>query len=436
MFFLRIVCRVIPGLLLKSRPRAILLGGSADRALDRSTGRVVDGPDGSMVAENHMQVAEPEALASPSSWSMPSHSSYLSCKYFTSLDVFRFLAIMAVLWHHTSEGYAWLPVSQRGFLGVDLFFVISGFLIVTLLLRERDRTGGISLRQFYLRRTLRIFPIYYAILGGLTAFFLFVKPGSSMAGPFFRDLPYQAFYLSNLLGVGGTLLGITWSLATEEQFYLVWPPIEKWLGRYAIPILLGIIAVNQVINFGFLDQWLGESRQHRSILQTTFTPICLGVLLAHALHEDRWFNRIASVLGRPWTSMVLLPLLLLVGSIPQPDISGWHRLLLHVLMMLLVASCVIREDNWLYRSLGFGLVRRIGVISYGMYLFHMFVIHITRLLIGSERTAPPFTFFLVTAALTIVLAELSFRFYESPFLRLKDRLHASARKKAEARSAG
>jgi peptidoglycan/LPS O-acetylase OafA/YrhL len=381
-----------------------------------------------------MQVAEPVALVSPSTSPVPSHAAFLSCKYFSSLDVFRFLAIMAVLWHHTSEGFARLPASERGYLGVDFFFEISGFLIVTLLLRERDRTGRIAFRQFYVRRSLRIFPIYYGMLGAMTAFFLFVRPHATMAGPFFRELPYQALYLSDFWDAK-TILFFTWSLSAEEQFYVFWPPVEKWLRGFTIPILLAVIAVNQLINFGLMGPTFGEYAREHSILQITFTPICLGVLLAHLLHDRRWFDRIASFFGRPWSSIVLGASVALACNVPNPDLAGWPRLMIQVLMILLMASCVICEDNWLNRMLGFRWVRRIGVISYGMYLYHEFVVHVVRLILGSEKTAPPFSFFLVTSALTILVAELSFRFYETPFLKLKDRLHASAaRKKAAAGS--
>src|SRR5947209_2024832 len=191
---------------------------------------------------------------------MPSHEEYLSRRYFSSLDIFRCWSILAVIWHHSQKGVAWFPASDRGFLGVDFFFVISGFLIVTLLLRERDRAGDISLRQFYLRRSLRIFPIYYALLGALTAFFLFVKPHANMARSFFETLPYQAFYLSNFVDHSGSILFFTWSLATEEQFYLAWPPVEKWLRGAAVPLLLSVIVVNQLVNFGMLDGLIGDLR--------------------------------------------------------------------------------------------------------------------------------------------------------------------------------
>jgi peptidoglycan/LPS O-acetylase OafA/YrhL len=88
-----------------------------------------------------------------------SHATYRTTKHFASLDGVRCCCILAVIWHHCPHPPSPANVLERGFLGVDMFFVLSGFLIVTLLLRERDRSGRINLKNFYVRRTLRIFPI-------------------------------------------------------------------------------------------------------------------------------------------------------------------------------------------------------------------------------------------------------------------------------------
>jgi peptidoglycan/LPS O-acetylase OafA/YrhL len=365
------------------------------------------------------------AGAQPETELATAHASFLGCKYFSSLDVFRFLAIVAVVWHHTVDGVAWLPASSRGFLGVDFFFVISGFLIVTLLLRERARNGSISLRQFYLRRSLRIFPIYYGLIGVVSAFVL-VKPGAGIARNFWETWPFQVFYLSNFIDASGLILFFTWSLSTEEQFYLIWPPVERWSRRFAIPILVGVIVVNQLVNFRLLDRLLGDWK-YLSIAQITFTPICLGVLLAHLLHDRRWFGRLAGLFGGRWASMALLLALFLACNLPNPDLSGWPRLLIQVLMTLLLTSCVIREDSELNRLLGFRIIRRIGVISYGMYLYHMFTIHAAKVALDRAHVKFPAALFVLGLLLTIVSAELSYRFYEMPFLRLKDRLGHSSR---------
>jgi peptidoglycan/LPS O-acetylase OafA/YrhL len=369
----------------------------------------------------------------------PSHEEFLSRRYFSSLDIFRCWSIVAVIWHHSQKGVAWFPASDRGFLGVDFFFVISGFLIVTLLLREREREGEISLRRFYLRRALRIFPIYYAMLGAMTLVLLFIKPHARMAPAFFEELPYQAFYLSNL-AKNTTILVFTWSLATEEQFYVFWPPIERWLRKAAIPLLLLVIAVNQCINFGLIRTFHHVFGEDQAIFQVTFTPICLGVLVAHLLHWRPGFDWMSSWLGARWSSLVMLGVLLLACNVPIPDLMGWPRLVIQLSMALLLVSCVVREDHRLGDLLGWRAARRIGVVSYGMYLFHMFVVVFVGTMLGRAATLP-LVGFLLSVALTIVVAELSFRFYETPFLRLKDVLGrgsrpARAREPGEARVAG
>ncbi|MHC4824836.1 MAG: acyltransferase family protein, partial [Planctomycetota bacterium] len=227
------------------------------------------------------------------------HRDYLDRRTFGSLDGLRAASILAVIWHHaTQRGIFSLPMADRGFLGVDMFFVLSGFLIVTLLLREFDRNGRISLRNFYARRTLRIFPVYYAVLGALTLLYLW-KPEAGSASTFFAELPFYATYTSNW--VDTTVLALTWSLATEEQFYLFWPPVERYLKPLAVPILLVVIGISQLVNFGFFDSQLanifGDDASILPILQVTFTPICFGVLLARLLHSPQGYLRLARFCG-------------------------------------------------------------------------------------------------------------------------------------------
>src|SRR5262249_2721724 len=117
-------------------------------------------------------------------------------KRFDSLDGLRCLAIVPVVWHHATprplEG-----VLGRGPLGVDLFFAISGFLITTLLLRERENQGRIAMRAFYMRRTLRIFPLYYLVLGAFVLHALLFREHGEARDHFLRSLPFHATYTTN-----------------------------------------------------------------------------------------------------------------------------------------------------------------------------------------------------------------------------------------------
>lgn len=356
---------------------------------------------------------------------MSGHHAFLTRRFFGSLDGLRCLAIVAVIWHHTEDGLPRLPASQRGYLGVDLFFAISGFLIVTLLLRERDRSGTISLPRFYQRRSLRIFPVYYGLFGVLVFVFGVWKPGSRMSEIFFHYLPYHLTFTSNWIQ-DVSFLSITWSLAAEEQFYLLWPPVERWFRHAAVGLLLVLIAANQAINLGGIGRgW------DLNILSVTFTPICLGVLLAHGLHSRGSYDRVARAVGWPGAPAVFLVAVVLAMNIHVDDLSGWPRLLIQVLMVLLLASCVAREDHILAGPLAWPPIRRIGVISYGLYLFHMFARHGAESLLTRAGVLFPGSLFFACLAISVVAAELSFRLYETPFLRLKDAL--SPRRSADLR---
>jgi peptidoglycan/LPS O-acetylase OafA/YrhL len=353
-----------------------------------------------------------------------SFKDYRTRRVFGSLDGIRAGSILAVIWHHsTPQGSFSLPMFDRGFLGVDMFFVLSGYLIVTLLLREHERNGKISLRNFYARRTLRIFPVYYAVLGSLSLLYLW-KPESGSAATFFAELPYYATYTSNWVSV--SVLALTWSLATEEQFYLFWPPIERYLRPVVIPILLVVIAINQLLNFGVLDPFMpghfDGSHGGLEILEVTFTPICLGVLLAHSLHNPRGYTRLARWAGKRYHSLVGAIIILIACNLPNADISGWNRLLIHLGMAYFLVCVVIREDHLLQRALSFRPIKRLGAISYGMYLYHIFAVIAASQILGySPSINSPVINFLLTTLLTVIVSELSFRLFELPIMRWKKR---------------
>jgi peptidoglycan/LPS O-acetylase OafA/YrhL len=307
-----------------------------------------------------------------------------------------------------------------------MFFVLSGFLIVTLLLRERNRTGTISLRSFYARRTLRIFPIYYLVVFAVLAYYLVAKPDSPATRDYYAVLPFLLTYTLNWAHVPAGNMGIMWSLATEEQFYLVWPLVEKTLRPIGLAVMLAtVLVVNQLINFGVLDglfERLYGVQPRLPILDATFTPIALGVLLAHLLHEARSFGPAFRLLGGRGSCLIFGFFLILLIALWPGDISGMGRLSIQVVMMLLLGSLVVREDHWARFLLLLRPLAYIGVISYGMYVYHMWVIHAVR--VGFERLGwdlRSLSFFVGVVAGTTVVASLSYRFIERPLLKLKSR---------------
>jgi peptidoglycan/LPS O-acetylase OafA/YrhL len=355
------------------------------------------------------------------------HAAYRERRVFGSLDGLRGLSIAAVVWHHTNDGSvsAYLPGARLGFLGVDLFFVLSGFLIVTLLLRERDRSGAISLRDFYARRALRIFPLYYGVLLAFTV--LYWSRVDPRAETFRSDLPYLALYLSNWIATPS--LAIAWSLAAEEQFYLLWPPVERWLRRCAVPLIVAFISVSELIQLGWLDPLLARAfgwtpEEPRMLRETSFAPICFGVLLAHVLHRRASFERVAALWSHPLAAPLALLALLAIPQLFPGDIRGWPRLLAQLLMLNVLASAVVREDHALARFYAWRPLARLGAVSYGVYLLHHIGIGVAErasALVSPSIWELPLAPFILGGLCAFALAELSFRYYEQPFLKLKRR---------------
>jgi peptidoglycan/LPS O-acetylase OafA/YrhL len=360
----------------------------------------------------------------------PTHADFLQRSYFEGLNGIRCVAIVAVVWHH-SVGFFPLPIFSRGFLGVDLFFILSGFLITTLLLREKTQTGDIDLKAFWVRRFLRLMPAYYGMLLTLLAVYLVFKPHDPHTQALAKGFPVYALYLSNWINPGAVNLGPTWSLATEEQFYLFWPPIEAFVSQALGAIVwVAALVVNQLINFGALDGVIQSvfgiaPGQHPEILQTTFTPILLGVGLAHVMNSRRGYEGLQKWAGFPHATAVLALLLLALLNIALPDISGLPRLTLHVLATLFLAAILFAPSSRTTRLLESRPAVFVGTISYGIYLYHLFALHGARAILA-KLSLPEFpSLFLIGLALSIVMAAASYYLYEVHFLRLRHRFRAA-----------
>lgn len=353
------------------------------------------------------------------------HGDYLRTRTFASLDGVRFLAITAVVFFHSAHAEtpftAFNTVINRGFLGVDLFFVLSGFLIVTLLLREQGTTGTIRIGQFYRRRALRILPPWALLLGVLALVYGLVNPGSVEARRYFEALPFNLTFTSNWVQAAG-ITGILWSLSTEEQFYLVWPLVQRYLGPRTIAVLLVlVIAVNQLFNFGIFR----DAHDSLKVLQTTFTPMALGALLANLLHRPRGFAVVFPWTGFRGAPVVTLLVMVVLMAWPNDDISGLHRLAIQAAMTVFLASCVVREPHALRGALGWKPVARLGKVSYGVYLYHLVALALVNAGMARLGVDVGAVTAVLTLGLAFLFAEVSYRFWETPFLKLKDRTPAA-----------
>ncbi|MFK5956620.1 MAG: acyltransferase [Planctomycetota bacterium] len=354
------------------------------------------------------------------------HKSFRNTRIFGSLDGLRCLSILAVIWHHTASNAFDLPLAGRGHHGVTLFFAISGFLITTLLIREKGRNGTISLKKFYIRRSLRIFPLYYAVLGIYVVLVFAMERGTEAGDTFMGNLvPYLTYTSNWFVDLHGerVIFYFAWSLATEEQFYLFWPYIQKrcsyWTPAY---IMSGLLVITYLASYGYLglpDSFL------LTVLQSIMPGICLGAILAHLLHHKRTFPALMKVLGHRFSAPLFLAAL--IGYCALPTIDDW---IVHALGMLLVGSCVCREDHFLQRPFNWSPIRWMGVISYGMYMLHMLAKNAVGLLAGKigfsleEATLgihPAVLEFLGTTIFVVIAATISYKTFEAYFLKLKSR---------------
>jgi peptidoglycan/LPS O-acetylase OafA/YrhL len=351
-----------------------------------------------------------------------SFQSFLSTRYFSGLDACRALSVLGVIWTHVS-GVHDINLLNQGNKGVDLFFAISGFLVSTLLLREYARNGRIALGDFYIRRTLRIFPLYYAVLAVYCVLVFLTLRGTPRAMEFWNNLPAFTSYTSNWfvnLNNGadhGVTFYLAWSLATEEQFYLFWPSLmvfllwklnTDWILAPAAMALIGLQALAAYVDGGLLA----------TVIASMAPAILLGAAFAVLLNKRSTFNFLYPILG----SKLMAPAAgLWVLAMMQLDAP---LVLTRFMMAVLVATVCVREDTYLHPLLKWRPAAFVGTISYGIYLMHMLVANFVRNVLGH---ASGIDVFMATTVLVIVIAYLSFHFFETPVLRMKNRFGAHRR---------
>ena len=343
--------------------------------------------------------------------------------YRPELDCLRFLAFFAVYLTHSLPHNPELWVSHRiprpvaaflaavassGRFGVTLFFLLSAYLITALLLREKYATGTINLRAFYLRRILRIWPLY---------FFALVL---AVCWPWVGRMPLR--YIPGFLLLSGNwaqvMLGpmpswasILWSVSIEEQFYLIWPTVVRGCSRRTLIWVATLLIV--IANLSRL--WISTKNLPLAVLwestNTNLDSFGIGILCA----------------------------ILLNGSIPK--FSRWARIALFIdgLALFVSAGTIDPEHQFPFAAFSFPVATvgslllflalcgsslklrplvYLGKISYGLYVYHKLALTMAGLIIGKDRFP---VFWMAGLAITITLAPLSYRFLESPFLHLKER---------------
>ncbi|MCL6739712.1 acyltransferase [Sphingomonas sp. RB56-2] len=302
------------------------------------------------------------------------------------------MAILVVMLFHSNP-----DVLVGGYVGVDLFFVLSGYLITSILVEEYRSTGAIDVPRFYLRRFLRLAPALLFMLAGYLLVAPIVWPGE----PHFRDALYTAFYVTDFTlpaGMGPDHLVHSWSLSVEEQFYLLWPLALVPLMRSgkAVPFILLALLVMIAWRGQFTD-W----KDHYYRIDTHSSGLLVGALL----HFIGWkTNR--------WVGLAGLAILLFVSLYAQREWNSPAILATEIAAVMLIAS--VRESRWLEAP----LLVHIGKLSYGLYLWHYPIAHYLRSRFDFFETVT------MTLLLSYLMALLSYHSVEAWSRRMKDRISA------------
>lgn len=291
-----------------------------------------------------------------------------------SLDGLRAIAVSLVIFCHFGNDHRITDFFNSGDVGVRIFFVISGFLITGLLLKEFDTTGTINLSRFYFRRTMRIFPPFYVFLAAMLAWGAIGWNGLTLLGAL-PALTYTSNYWS-IWDQSGYVTSHTWSLSTEEQFYLLWPPILWLSGRHRAPyILTALVLLSPILRAALYFRYGGPTSD-LAAFHLNLDHIGMGCLLAFwrdRLHASAIYNR---ALASPL--FVVVPVFILIATC-QGNHPSIYRTLLLFLINVSIALCVDRvithNDGPVGRELNRRWIVWIGTLSYSLYLWQQPFLH-------------------------------------------------------------
>ena len=337
-------------------------------------------------------------------------------KKIPQLDAVRGLAVLLVLVHNTDQYPSHLLhlISDNGWMGVDLFFVLSGFLITGILLDTKQSEG--YFRNFYARRCLRIWPLYYSVLLFMFVIVPFLRPSEAHAVFEARSSPWWAFpvFLQNFLvpipAMATGPLGVTWSLAVEEQFYLLWPLVVRFCTEARLrKIAIVVICLSPVLRFYL-------SPHQVNIYSNTFCRLdglMAGAFLALVIRSVSFSP--AEFLTRAWiTFLVTVPLALTVETAFH---ARWIVFSLTALASVsFVYLALFSPQRWLQSVLTNRFMVYTGTISYGIYLLEKIPLDAARTFHLDKHR---FLVLPITTVVTFALATMSWNLLEEPILKLK-----------------
>lgn len=336
------------------------------------------------------------------------------------LDFLRSIGVLMVMIEHSTEvGKHWLISSSASFF-VTLFFVLSGFLITRMLTDELASKGKIDLKKFYQRRIARLMPAFYMFIGiAVLTLAILHKPipwPAITSAIFYVTNYYQAF-----TGAKPVVVAHCWTLAVEEQFYLLWPLLLAWAAhrRWSLPrMLAGLIVATWVWRWFLI--WGLDANQSYLLrgLDTRADDLLAGCLAAVLMRDPMVSARLAAIVNwRPTIPLVLGLLVLLLSFHGDRELRfGLSFVLEPLLGVILMLACVQtshRNKGFLAGMLNQPFLVHIGQVSYGIYLYHGLFLYSVETKV-SHLTSSPWLGLITAIGVLIVIATWSFRYVETP----------------------
>ncbi|MGN6439608.1 MAG: acyltransferase family protein [Agriterribacter sp.] len=351
-------------------------------------------------------------------------------KHVPFLDGFRAYAILLVILGHLNKTF--ISLAQTG---VTLFFFVSGFLITKLLIAEYNATGKVRLRQFYIRRFLRLYPALIFLLVVLCIVILCfgykVIMSDISAGLFYYTNYYRIYFMPALPTTNYPSPGILWSLAVEEHYYLVFPIIFSLGFKYRNGLFLALLCAS-VISFFFIRMFVFKTSDDiaeaiRKIYILTHCRAdsilygCIAALLLYA-HKAKWYIQ---ALRSPVSVIASIAVLAIVQLVPGYFFQNTLKFSIQgIALGFLIPSFLFYESrNPLMRLMENQAIIYIGKLSYSLYLFHWMALAICNLYFPSKNILWYILFF----AATILLSLGSYNLVEQPFLSLRRKFGSHAR---------
>jgi len=348
--------------------------------------------------------------------------------YIPSIDGLRFIAFLLVFFSHLALNNSYLGryLHNYGWIGVELFFLLSSYLLTKILLNEYELTKSVNIKKFFLRRILRIWPLYFAFLAG-SMFFLYLgfheKDQYYTIGRLFGLLTFTDNILTALRGFNNIPFSPhLWSISFEEQFYVLLPFILPFFIKSRNKVLNFIIIIwAYIICLRVLCVLMKFQGPFIWTLIIQGDTLLLGILLAFGTLNKffAFFNPVLQIL-------IGTILLWLLCYLPDIDTVGFHQVYMYTLIgfgFIFIVNGVITSDNKIIHLVfGNALIRYLGKISYGLYVFHLICIYFSnKLILKLGISNHWFTSFILACSTTIIISVLSYEIYEKKFLKLKEK---------------